>query len=484
MSGFGNLRIPILQVSNSENPKFTSFGISENQNSEIPKLVNFENQEIQNPDSTKVKILVIGDNHFQRNNMIEMKEMCTKFLALIRKTKPDIIVNLGDTLHSHHTIHSDPLCLAINFLHEISELCPLYLLIGNHDIRGNQNYLSDVHPFTALKKWKNTTIIDKVEIFEIKGHKFLFGPYIPTGRLLEALKTISNIDEELPKISSCFLHQEFENAQMGAIISKNGDKWPLNYPLVVSGHIHEYQRVQENVIYVGCPMQHTYGTEHVNYTVSLFTFSKFEIGNSQNSKTPEISKNQEIENLNLENFENHKIENLQIGNSEISKTPNIENLNSEILKNGNSEIANHKTVWTERRIDLELPRKMLVHLKANEILSWQPPENSLVKVIILGTAAELKVTMQLSHVKELQKRGIKVFPKNVDGAISNTTTCVKPSLPYITKLAQEVNFDAGQKFWFEKIFGGFTSHASHENSKIEILENPNSSIFQIRIPKI
>ena len=59
---------------------------------------------------------------------------------------------------------------------------------------------------------------------------------------------------------------------MGIIKSQNGDKWPLNNPLAISGHIHDYDRLQENIIYIGTPFQDNY-SDNSNKCVSLFTFN-------------------------------------------------------------------------------------------------------------------------------------------------------------------------------------------------------------------
>ena len=44
-----------------------------------------------------------------------------------------------------------------------------------------------------------------------------------------------------------------------AIKSDKGDKWSLEKPLIISGHIHEYQKLQENIIYTGTPYMTKYG---------------------------------------------------------------------------------------------------------------------------------------------------------------------------------------------------------------------------------
>ena len=99
----------------------------------------------------------------------------------------------------------------------------------------------------------------------------MFVPYVPPGKFDDAIKTCDDIGD-IKDYKCIFAHQEFYGAKMGAIISKDGDKWPLHNPLVVSGHIHDYQRPQENIIYIGTPMQHAFG-DNTKKTISILTIN-------------------------------------------------------------------------------------------------------------------------------------------------------------------------------------------------------------------
>ena len=46
---------------------------------------------------------------------------------------------------------------------------------------------------------------------------------------------------------------------MGAIISIDGDEWKNEYPQIISGHIHDNQKVGNNIYYPGAPLQHAFG---------------------------------------------------------------------------------------------------------------------------------------------------------------------------------------------------------------------------------
>jgi DNA repair exonuclease SbcCD nuclease subunit len=79
-------------------------------------------------------------------------------------------------------------------------------------------------------------------------------------------------DDRWKKSQCIFAHQEFEGCKMGAIVSVDGDKWDINNPMVVSGHIHSRQKPQENMYYPGTPMQIAFG-ESENNVVALMKFS-------------------------------------------------------------------------------------------------------------------------------------------------------------------------------------------------------------------
>lgn len=231
---------------------------------------------------SKITFMTLGDPHFKSDGfyLSRVEEMGKKFVQLCKEKKPDFIVNLGDTLHTHSKIDMVAQTKAIQFMRELKDIAPLYVLIGNHDRLNNSEFLTDVSPFQSLKDWKNTFIVDdhvaiKEAVREDVSVKFFFAPYVPTGRLREALEH-SGVKENECVLG--FAHQEFKNARMGAIISEEGDE-PLSCP-VISGHLHDQQMISTegkgDVNYVGTPIAHSHG-EHGKKTVSFFTLSTEEI---------------------------------------------------------------------------------------------------------------------------------------------------------------------------------------------------------------
>lgn len=223
-----------------------------------------------------LKVLCIGDSHFKVSNVKDTELMVASIMKLINSNKPDIIVMMGDTLDRHETVHVSPLTRAVNFLQQMAQICPVYLLIGNHDLINNSQFMTDQHPFNSLKLWPNLKVCDTTFKTTVKGYTFVFVPYVPPGKFNDALYGIVTGDskdlKDLKGIDAIFCHQEFKGAKMGAIKSEVGDIWPLNAPRVYSGHIHDYDKLQDNITYVGTPIQHTFGDTH-RKTISMLEFN-------------------------------------------------------------------------------------------------------------------------------------------------------------------------------------------------------------------
>ena len=128
-------------------------------------------------------------------------------------------------------------------------------------------------------------------IFKYKLHNYtyIFVPYVPVGKFNDALKSINSItdldnnivnkienftdiDNFLSHTNILFAHQEFKGVDMNGKKSDSSDIWPLNRPLLISGHIHEFSNLQNNLIYTGTPLQHTFG-ENPDKSISEINIS-------------------------------------------------------------------------------------------------------------------------------------------------------------------------------------------------------------------
>jgi hypothetical protein len=219
-----------------------------------------------------ISMICIGDQHFQNNNIPEVELFIERIEKLCLEKKPDRIVLLGDLLHYHEKIFTQPLNKAYEFIDKMRKISKVMVLVGNHDMVNHMQFMTDNHWLNGLKDWKDVKVVDKVYLESIGGMRFVFMPFVPNGRFEEGLNILG---EEWKDAKCIFAHQEFYGCKMGAMISVEGDKWPEEYPYVISGHIHGNQTPQSNVYYPGAGFQHSFGESNKNI-IAYVTFEENE----------------------------------------------------------------------------------------------------------------------------------------------------------------------------------------------------------------
>jgi len=222
-----------------------------------------------------VLIVVVGDVHFKKDTPTITDLVIAKITNEISRLKPDLVVFLGDVLDNHEKIDLKTQNKAIKFIRHISsmksssgEFINVFLVIGNHERPDATTFLTEDSAFYCLKGVPNIHVADRVisVIWRTEGVKetmrFVFVPYVPNGKFHEALDTLDEkVMDEKHRPYTIFCHQEFKGAQIGRYKSKEGDEWPTGNPLVISGHIHTLQQVQDNLIYAGTPYQLSYSDD-------------------------------------------------------------------------------------------------------------------------------------------------------------------------------------------------------------------------------
>jgi DNA repair exonuclease SbcCD nuclease subunit len=206
-----------------------------------------------------MNLLVIGDPHFRIDNMDESRvfvQELEKYLATNHATF-DYIIVLGDVLHTHEKLHTFALNAACDFLKMLTRHNQVYCLVGNHDATSNTIFLTDNHWMNALKGWDKLTIVDTPLTVVKDSKQICLCPYVPDGRFVEALDTIGR--EVWMKSACIFAHQGLNGAKMGAIVMQGVEEWIEDYPMLISGHIHDKQWVKSNLFYAGSSMQHAFG---------------------------------------------------------------------------------------------------------------------------------------------------------------------------------------------------------------------------------
>lgn len=197
------------------------------------------------------KFLTIGDPHIRGIYIIHLPIILKKIKKLHKKNNYDFIVILGDILHNHDNINIEEGYPAHQFIIDIHNICnKLYILIGNHDKVNESDFLTQKHMFNAFKLVDGITIVDDVIIDIINGDKCVFTPHVSDDRFFEALAT-KDLYPPFEDISLIFPHNEVEGCKINKVTKHKSFKWKSNYPLVISGHIHDYEIVYPNWYYVG-----------------------------------------------------------------------------------------------------------------------------------------------------------------------------------------------------------------------------------------
>ena len=210
-----------------------------------------------------MKILSIGDVHIRLNNLVLTDVLISRLNTICIEKKPDIIVLLGDILHDHARLHTSCLNKALLLISTLRKHAFLYVIVGNHDMESGALFLTKNHWMNALNHWEGIKIIDEPFRYE----NLLFCPYVPPGRLIEALDKMNNWRDA----NYLFCHQEFKGCNMGMVISEHGDEWNEEVN-VISGHIHGSQTLGK-VYYVGSSTPTSFSETKVRHILLLHTES-------------------------------------------------------------------------------------------------------------------------------------------------------------------------------------------------------------------
>ena len=233
-----------------------------------------------------MKTLVVSDLHFKVSNTSLVNKFVEETLRVCTEERPELIVLLGDVLNDHERLHVVPYNKALDFIACLRNFAPTFVLVGNHDLINNQEFLTSNHWLNPMKHWSDVCVVDKhICIIHDKTRIDLL-PYVPPGRFQEALDTaaagLTLRDNSIKRIildpasswtdsNLIFAHQEFFGCSMGAIHSTKGDVWPEDAPPVISGHIHQRQTPQSNIYYPGSAMQVTYGDKSKPHVLVMDT---------------------------------------------------------------------------------------------------------------------------------------------------------------------------------------------------------------------
>lgn len=204
------------------------------------------------------KILLIGDSHLSLGypNSVDKwfkihQEYFQDFLLpLIKKelTSDDIIVHLGDLFDNRSVVPINILNFAQNVLEEMAKICPVHVIVGNHDLYTKST--NDVNTVKLYKYIPNIYVYEEPTKIEFSGKSILMLPWV------EKKKEQVSILKKFTGTDYLFCHSDLNGAKMHltSVAHKNNDKIDVEefsgYKNVYSGHIHILQR-QKQFTFVG-----------------------------------------------------------------------------------------------------------------------------------------------------------------------------------------------------------------------------------------
>lgn len=306
-----------------------------------------------------LRILTVGDPHFQSKSINETNIMEESLVGMIDEMKGtskeiDLLVILGDVHHKHSQMDIMNNMRVTKFLTLMASKLPTYVLVGNHDIANNEQFLPEAHSLFSLKFCPSLTIVDNPMKVEVRGVQISLLPYLPVGRFYEGL----NMIEDWEQSEIIFCHQEVRGVQLSkTMTSDSSDVWPKDNCLLVCGHIHTYQIIGDNIIYVGTPYSQNFA-ELDRKTVSIFNHC-----------------------THPEDFD--------------------------------SEYSTPLKGWIEERMDLDIPGRLQVSCaveelndscEIKELLTTDHPEGTKLKLRIRGTDDQLKHIKKLPIISKLRSK--------------------------------------------------------------------------------
>ena len=203
------------------------------------------------------QILAIGDLHFRVDNLQPSEQLLQQVESWLKHHTVNFIVILGDVLHSHEKVFTFAMNMAVKFIRMCATYAVTYVMVGNHDATSNTFYCGDNHWMNVLRELPYVVVVDKPTY--LTNTKVMCCPYVSNGRFVEALNEFAG--EGWNTSPLIFAHQLLDGAKMGGIVSTGVEKWPLDYPMVISGHLHERQQPQGNLYYTGSSQQTTFAEQ-------------------------------------------------------------------------------------------------------------------------------------------------------------------------------------------------------------------------------
>lgn len=204
---------------------------------------------------------MITDTHFgvYLNNLDKWQNMMEStfyefVIPFLKKNvqEGDILIHLGDLFDNRTSIPIITLNKVEKILKEISQILPVHMIVGNHDLfNKGTNDVNSVRLFSYISD--NIHVYEKTHILEVFDEKLVLMPWVE--KRLDMINEIKNNPGDY-----LFCHSDLNGCRMhlNSVAHRNPDKIDINdfkgYKHVFSGHIHIRQS-NNNFTFIGSPYQ-------------------------------------------------------------------------------------------------------------------------------------------------------------------------------------------------------------------------------------
>jgi len=211
-----------------------------------------------------MKILIVSDLHadnysrFSRLTKSGINCRLQDCLDVIRNLKgpaeqvgAECLFFLGDLFNSRTTISIDVYYLVFQEIEKLAKNIKAYLLVGNHDQFLRKGDIYSTYPFSSICQ-----VISEPTVLNLDGSKFVCLPYQEE----QDFRFIETHEGDY-----LFAHLGLNGAKVGPTEYKMKtalnpeDLKPDRFKWIVLGHYHKFQRLGDNIVYVGSMLQHSFG---------------------------------------------------------------------------------------------------------------------------------------------------------------------------------------------------------------------------------
>ena len=214
-----------------------------------------------------VKIAHCSDLHLRllkRHN--EYRQVFYEFAESLIYNNVDVTIITGDVFHNKVNMSPEVIELASDFFKIVSDITPIYIIIGNHDCIINQplrlDAISPIVDNLSLNSVNKIVLLKKSCVFHDDENKLTFGVF--------ALNDEENFpytfDKKEDYTNIALFHGALDKAKTDVhhiLKSKYNNAMFKNYDIAMLGDIHKHQVLSNSptIIYSGALLQQNHGEE-------------------------------------------------------------------------------------------------------------------------------------------------------------------------------------------------------------------------------